>query len=140
MVEGFEQAIYALKTGNAYQAERVIQRDKFINARRYELEDSVLHLLTLHQPVVARDLRLAASMIIFASELDRMGDYAKGIAFISQELHQKQKLSEAELEIIRRLETLSEIGIKMLKQAAPLCAIMGGVGGLAPRLLIGWQT
>jgi phosphate transport system protein len=118
VTEAFEQAMYALRLGSFYTAERVIARDKFINARRYELEDSVLHLLTLQQPVVARDLRFVASMIIFANELERMGDYAKGIATIAQELHQQAPLSEVELALVARLEEMAQQGLQMLKAAS----------------------
>lgn len=77
------QAVDALKRRDSFLANLVIKDDQKINERRLELEDHTLTLIATQQPVVAHDLRLAASSIIIASELERMGDHAKGIARIS---------------------------------------------------------
>ncbi len=79
-------AIYALKTRNHEQARQVIANDRPLNARRYEIESQALYLLALQQPVVSRDLRYIAAVMHIAGELERMGDYAKGIARISDNL------------------------------------------------------
>jgi phosphate transport system protein len=113
--KAFYGALFALKTGNHFQGEQVIQRDKFINARCYELEDSALNVLTLQQPVVAQNLRYVASMLLFSTELERMGDYAKGIAQIALDLHAERQLSEQEQAIIFRLEEMNTIALKLLE-------------------------
>lgn len=117
VTKAFQSAMFALKTGNHFQAEQVIQRDKFVNARCYELEDSVLNVLTLQQPVVARDLRFVASMMLFASELERMGDYAKGIGQISLDLHAEGQFTEAEQRVIFMLEDMCQIALEQLRKA-----------------------
>jgi phosphate transport system protein len=113
--KAFYGALFALKTGNHFQAEQVIQRDKFVNARCYELEDSALNVLTLQQPVIARDLRYVASMLQFSSELERMGDYAKGIAQIALDLYAEKQLSEQELLIVHYLEEMNKVALKQLE-------------------------
>jgi phosphate transport system protein len=113
--KAFYGALFALKTGNHFQAEQVIQRDKFINARCYELEDSALNVLTLQQPVLARDLRYVASMLLFASELERMGDYAKGIAQIALDLHAERQLSDQDQRIVIDLEEMNTIALSLLE-------------------------
>ncbi len=77
-------SIFVLKSRDHRQAERVILSDSKINAKRYELEDEALEMLATQQPVLSRDLRLVAAVMHIAGELERMGDYAKGLARISE--------------------------------------------------------
>jgi phosphate transport system protein len=74
-------AVDALKKRNLEKAQRTYDGDKKINQKRYEIEDDVMVLISTQQPV-ARDVRVLASISEVASELERMGDYAKGIARI----------------------------------------------------------
>ena len=59
-----------------------MQGDKEINEKRYEIEEQLMILIATQQPM-AHDLRLLASILEIISELERMGDYAKGIANIN---------------------------------------------------------
>ncbi len=63
-------------------SQRVIDHDQEINAKRFEIEDQALALIALHQPV-ARDLRILGAVLEIVTELERIGDYAKGIARIN---------------------------------------------------------
>ncbi len=76
----------ALKTRDHRMAEKVIQADAKINAKRYEVEEEAMTMLATQQPVLSRDLRLVAAVMHTAGELERMGDYAKGIARISENM------------------------------------------------------
>ena len=53
-----------------------------INSKRYGIEEQVMVLIATQQPM-AHDLRLLASILEVSAELERMGDYAKGIATIN---------------------------------------------------------
>ncbi len=75
-------AVEALKQRDLIKAEQVYLFDKRINARRFELENDVIITIATQQPIMAGDLRLMASMLEVVAELERMGDYAKGIAKI----------------------------------------------------------
>lgn len=79
-------SVSALKNHNLQEGDRVIQSDRDINLRRYQLEEEALTLLATQQPVVTHDLRLIAAVMHMAGELERMGDYAKGIARINERL------------------------------------------------------
>lgn len=79
-------SISALKRHDHNLAQQVIDSDQLLNARRYEVENDALLLLALQQPVVSRDLRYIAAVIHIAGELERMGDYAKGLCRISDKL------------------------------------------------------
>jgi phosphate transport system protein len=75
-------SVEALKKRDIKAAEKVFAEDKAINQKRFEMENQLMTLIATQQPM-ARDLRLLASTLEIASELERMGDYAKGIANIN---------------------------------------------------------
>ncbi len=81
-----EQAILnsvdALKKRDIEAARRLYQMDDQINAKRYAIEEQVMVVIATQQPM-AHDLRLLASILEVAGELERMGDYAKGIATVN---------------------------------------------------------
>jgi phosphate transport system protein len=81
-----EQAILdtveALKKRDLKASEEILKADKLINKKRFDIENKLMILIATQQPM-ARDLRLLASTLEIASELERMGDYAKGIANIN---------------------------------------------------------
>jgi phosphate transport system protein len=81
-----EQAILrsvdCLKRRDHEKARQVIADDRLVNQHRFTLEDETLTLIATQQPV-ARDLRALAAVLEIATELERIGDYAKGIAKIS---------------------------------------------------------
>jgi phosphate transport system protein len=80
--EAILTAVDSLKKRDMETAQRVYKGDSEINKKRYEIENETLILIATQQPM-ARDLRVMASIIEIAGELERMGDYAKGIALIS---------------------------------------------------------
>ena len=81
-----EQAILgsveALKKRDIKASEKIFAQDREINAKRFEIESKLMILIATRQPM-ARDLRILASTLEIISELERMGDYAKGIANIN---------------------------------------------------------
>jgi phosphate transport system protein len=74
------QSIEALKNHDIELAKQIYYGDAQINARRFELENDCMITIATQQPIVAHDLRLVASILEVVAELERMGDYAKGIA------------------------------------------------------------
>lgn len=75
-------AVKALKEQDKESAQRIYDEDKIINQKRFEIEHQALTTVATQQPMV-RDLRLLASIIDISGELERIGDYAKGIAQIT---------------------------------------------------------
>ncbi len=75
-------AVEAMKKRDIAWSERIAADDKKINQKRFDLENRVMVLIATQQPM-ARDLRVIASILEVISELERMGDYAKGIAIIN---------------------------------------------------------
>jgi phosphate transport system protein len=75
-------SVAAMKKRDIDASERIFQEDKAINRKRFEIENQLMILIATQQPM-AHDLRLLASCLEIISELERMGDYAKGIANIN---------------------------------------------------------
>lgn len=71
-----------LRTRNYEASRRLIAADWEINARYYDIEQGCVQLIATQQPT-AGDLRLLTSMITISAELERIGDYAKGIAKVN---------------------------------------------------------
>lgn len=76
------QSVQALKDRDVQASRAILELDKEVNRRRFEIENQALVLIATQQPM-AYDLRLIASILEIAGELERMGDYAKGIAHIN---------------------------------------------------------
>ncbi|MCE7921294.1 MAG: phosphate transport system regulatory protein PhoU [Chloroflexi bacterium CFX1] len=110
-----EQAIVgsveALKKRDIKAAEQIIAADKEINKKRFAIENQLMILIATQQPM-AHDLRLLASTMEIISELERMGDYAKGIANINVRMG-AEKLLKPLIDIPR----MAEKGVSMLHRA-----------------------
>lgn len=75
-------SVDALKKRDLEASRRIQETDLQVNARRYGIEEQVMIVIATQQPM-AHDLRLLASILEVSGELERMGDYAKGIATVS---------------------------------------------------------
>jgi len=75
-------SVEALKKRDIEAARNILKADRDINKKRFEIENKLMILIATQQPM-AHDLRFLASSMEIISELERMGDYAKGIANIN---------------------------------------------------------
>jgi phosphate transport system protein len=82
VAKSIERAVEALRTHDTELAQRVIDADRDIDERHYALEETTLTIIATQQPM-ARDLRGLAASLFIVGELERMGDYAEGIAKIA---------------------------------------------------------
>jgi len=80
--EAVMDSVKALKDNDLDGSRLVLLNDMNINRKRFEIEISILVLIATQQPA-ARDLRTLAASLTICTELERMGDYAKGIANIN---------------------------------------------------------
>ena len=101
----------ALKENNLEGARQVLSKDLLINRKRFEIEYSIMVLIATQQPI-AHDLRLLASSLDICTELERMGDYAKGIANINL---RSQGLSLPY--ILKDIYSMAERAVDMLHRA-----------------------
>ena len=80
--KAIHRSVTALKSRDGKTAQQVIDDDDAIDIRQVQLEERTLDLMSTQQPM-ASDLRQLVTAIHVASELERMGDYAEGIAKIT---------------------------------------------------------
>jgi phosphate transport system protein len=81
VADATSRSVKALADRNIEQANQIIKNDLLINKKRWEIEDKCINLIALQQPV-ATDLREIIAVLNIITELERMGDYAEGIARI----------------------------------------------------------
>lgn len=77
--EQVQRAMQALTTGNEVLAAKTIASDTKVNHLQEMVNDCTLRLLAMRQPV-AKDLRLIMAAHRMADDLERIADYAVGIA------------------------------------------------------------
>jgi phosphate transport system protein len=110
-----EQAVMnsaaALKENDVERARQVYSDDILINRKRFEIESSIMIVIATQQPI-AHDLRLLAASLDICTELERMGDYAKGIANINI---RSEGLSLPR--ILRDIYSMAEKAVDMLHRA-----------------------
>ena len=105
-------SVEALKKRDLELARQVYAGDVQINAKRFQLETDIIITIATTQPVMAGDLRLVASILEVVGELERMGDYAKGIAHITLKMGTQPPVKPL-IDIPRMLE----IAVDMLHRA-----------------------
>ena len=76
------RAVDALKRRDLEASQQVVQEDDYIDQKRFDIEDRCVDLIASQRPM-ARDLRAIIALLHIVVELERMGDYAEGIAKIS---------------------------------------------------------
>ena len=80
--EAVRASVNALKQRDLSASEKIYAADDRLNEKHFEIEDRCITLIATQQPM-AKDLRTLAAVIEISTELERMGDYAKGIAKIN---------------------------------------------------------
>lgn len=78
-----EQAVHtatkSLRDRNAALADACVEADSVVDMMENAIQEQCLRVLALHQPV-AGDLRHVSAMLLMATDLERMGDLAVGVA------------------------------------------------------------
>jgi phosphate transport system protein len=110
-----EQAIFnalnALKNRDIDRSQKVIDEDDHIDQTELEIERSCIELIRREAPM-AGDLRRIVASLHIAGELERIGDYAEGIAKISITMGSQPPLKEL-IDIPR----MGDMAVIMLKRA-----------------------
>ena len=110
-----EQAIFnalnALKSRDIDKSQKVIDEDDNIDQTELEIERSCIELIRREAPM-AGDLRRIVASLHIAGELERIGDYAEGIAKISINMGGQPPLKEL-IDIPR----MGDMAVRMLKRS-----------------------
>ncbi|MEZ4661055.1 MAG: phosphate signaling complex protein PhoU [Caldilineaceae bacterium] len=111
VTHALRECVKVLKKQDIIGARRLIADDEKINTKRFEIEETALLLIATQQPM-ARDTRLLAAFFELSTELERMGDYAKGIAQIAVYIGQNSLVKP-----IIDIPEMAERACKMLTDA-----------------------
>jgi phosphate transport system protein len=112
MVAGYiGDAVEALKRRDLEASQRLVLWDTQVNEKRFAIEHNTLSLIATQQPM-ASDLRVLAAILEIITDLERMGDYAKGISQINL-LIGEQPLIKPLVDLPR----MAEKAVDMLNQA-----------------------
>lgn len=76
------ESVDLLKRRDMAGSRRLIADDQIINEKRFSVEADAMVLIATQQPM-AGDLRILAAVLEITTELERIGDYAKGVARIN---------------------------------------------------------
>lgn len=76
------QATDALANRNIDQSREIVSGDQAVNQLRFEIEEKCIQLIATQQPM-ASDLRIIVAVLNIITEMERIGDYAAGLANIT---------------------------------------------------------
>jgi phosphate transport system protein len=112
MVEGeLHKSVIAMIERDPGIAEEVIAKDKEVDAKEVEIEEELLKVLALNQPV-AQDLRFLIATLKINNDMERIGDLAVNIAERAKILSAK-----AQCPVPVDLATMSEVAESMVRQS-----------------------
>ncbi len=75
------RSVDALKNRDLESARHIIDDDQKVNNKRFDIEEKCIELIATQQPM-ASDLRIIIAILNITTEIERIGDYAVGIARI----------------------------------------------------------
>jgi phosphate transport system protein len=79
-------SLAALRTRNIELSKNILERDREIYKKRYFLQEEVAVQVVRRQPT-ERDLQFTIAVFNIADKMERIGDYAHGIALINLRSH-----------------------------------------------------
>lgn len=104
-------SVKALRERDLELSARIQQEDSAINTKRFAIEAKVMVAIATQQPM-AHDLRLLASVLEVITEIERMGDYAKGIALINLRMGE-----QPHVRVLPEIVRMGQLAAEMLHQA-----------------------
>jgi phosphate transport system protein len=107
------RSIEALKKRDLKMAHQIIANDAKIDELRFAIEDRCIELVATRKPT-SNDLRVIVAVLSIITELERIGDYAEGIARIVVMIGDEPPLKPL-IDIPRMAELTTEMIDKSLK-------------------------
>ena len=98
-----DRAGEAVLTLDKELAQQVMVRERRVNAFELKIDSDVEDIIALYNPV-AIDLRFVLAMLKINTNLERLGDFAEGIARFDAELLNRLRLAEMQAEVLSMLE------------------------------------
>jgi phosphate transport system protein len=110
VIRAVDQAMNALARRDFALAEHVVDGDRAINELRFDIEKTCLSTIATQQPA-ATDLRRLVAALNVVLDLERIGDYAAGIAKVCLRMR-----SETAFELPVALHAMNDLSLAMLSQ------------------------
>jgi len=104
-------SIKALEAQDVDLAQEVIDRDKEIDEMFLDLEKKIIRVIATQAPV-ASDLRLLLTALKNATDVERVGDFAKDISMATMELKDDKYFTK-----LIMIPKMAEITLKMVREA-----------------------
>lgn len=106
-----ERAVESLKQRDAVLAQNVIDHDTDLDQLAISLEERALLVIATQQPI-ATDLRTISAVLAITGELERIGDYAEGIAKVTL-----LSLDEPPIKPLIDIPRMAEQSLSMLRRS-----------------------
>ncbi len=84
--ELFDRVIATLKTLDPYDAKIVMQREDDLEKSAESIEEKLVDIMTLQQPIVGRDLRFIVALLVINQRMQRVSHGAIGAARLANDL------------------------------------------------------
>ncbi len=111
VAEQFTDAVEALLDHDVERAERVVERDREVDALELEVDEYCERILARHQPV-AGDLRTLLTVEKINTDLERIGDHCRNVARNTEYVTEVPGILEA-----LKLREMTETARRMLDEA-----------------------
>lgn len=121
------RSVDALRNRDLLMADDVVREDDIIDDKQDEIEEKCIDLIATQQPM-AVDLRVLVTVMHLASELERMGDYAEGIAKICRMMG-----DEPPLKPLIDIPRMADLATDMLRRSLDAFVNRDVVSSLAVR-------
>ena len=104
-------SVKALQEQDAGLAQQVINMDKDVDRAYVKLEERIMRVIAMQAPV-AGDLRLLLTALKNATDIERLGDYAKDISEITIALKDKQYFTK-----LINIPRMAEVAVTMVQMS-----------------------
>ncbi|MHB1484366.1 MAG: phosphate signaling complex protein PhoU [Saccharofermentanales bacterium] len=104
-------SVQALRNNNLDLAQKIVDDDQQINRQRFDIEEKCIQLIATQQPI-ANDLRFIVAVLNIITEVERIGDYAVGIAKITIMIG-----NEPPLKPLIDIPRMAELAVDMLHRS-----------------------
>jgi phosphate transport system protein len=136
VTEAINRSIEALKNRDLKLAHKIIADDAKINGQRFAIEDRCIELMATKKPTTT-DLHVIVAVLSIITELERIGDYAEGIAKIVvmigdepplKPLIDIPRMAELTIEMIdKSLQSFVNRDVKLAKHVVTMDNIVDGL-------------
>jgi phosphate transport system protein len=143
--KAIDRSIQALKKRDLTLAHQIIADDAKINQQRFGIENKCIELISAQQ-LAAGDLRIIVSVFNIITELERIGDYAEGIASVTimigdepplKPLIDIPRMAEITIEMITKsLQSFVARDVELAKQVVSMDSVVDALNDQVFRELI----